>query len=145
MAIYGSLGALEAALKAATQTILISDLVPIVQSEIRAQEQSLVYGDYTPVIYQRRNSLGNSFQIEHEDEYSVRIYDIASPNRSVFGTAYKGPPGSFAQWINDGNVPNVFNEETYPWMGARAFYDAAAAMCAPKINSAVRAGIKKLL
>lgn len=87
MAIYGSLAALEAALKAATQTILTLDLVPIVQSEIRAQEQSLVYGDYTPVIYQRRNSLGSSFQVEHEDEYSVRIYDIASPNRSVFGTA----------------------------------------------------------
>lgn len=105
----------------------------------------MVYGSYTPVIYQRRNSLGSNFQIDYEDEYSVRIYDIAPPDRSVFDTPYQGPPGSFAQWINDGNVPNVFNGKSYPWTEARPFYDAAAAACQSKINNAVRAGIKKLL
>lgn len=58
LAIYNSLSALESALRTATQKLLKTEVVPLVEKEIAQQEQELVYESYSPIVYKRRNSLG---------------------------------------------------------------------------------------
>ena len=128
MSLYPNLNALEKAIRVAAQKAIASEAVlGEIKRVIREKEQEMVYGSYTPYPYQRRHSLGNQFQVQQTGLYSVRVWDIAPPNYSVFNTPYQGPAGSFAQWINDGSVPNVFNTKSYPWAGPRPFYRAAEA------------------
>lgn len=147
MAVYSSLSTLLSAAVSAANDVLANEVAEIVKQEIATQEQRLVYGSYSPVLYVRRGSLGSSFQVEPTGINSVRIYDIAPPNYSVFGSGYGGPPGMFAQWINDGNVPNVFNDKSYPWMGARPFYDATigALQGSGRIKAAAIQGFRRRL
>ena len=125
MATYKSLGALLKAAQSAAKATLNNEVAELVKQEIREAEQELVYNSYSPVMYSpRRHSLGKGFTVEPTGAYSIRIWDSAPSNYSVFGSA-PAAPGYFAQWINDGNVPNVFNNKIYVWMSPRPFYDQA--------------------
>ena len=77
----------------------------------------------------------------------MRIWDRAKQDYSVFSTPVREAAGVFAQWINDGNVPNVFNDNDYPWMKPRRFYDEAAKACknSAAIKQAAIEGIEKRL
>ena len=123
---FSGLDAIERAINnAASAAVCSNQVLGEIQRVIREKEEEFVYGSYTPSTYNRRHSLGGQFQTQQTGLFSVRVWDIAPPNYSVFNTPYQGPPGCFAQWINDGRVPNVFNQKSYPWAGPRPFYRAA--------------------
>ena len=145
MAVYSSLSALLKAAQSAAKATLQNEVAELVKQEIHNAEQDLVYGSYSPVVYARRGSLGNGFTIQPTGPYSIRIWDNAPSNYSVFGSA-PAAPGYFAQWINDGNVPNVFNSKTYPWTGPRPFYNQAVAnLAGSRLKAVAINGIKSRL
>ena len=145
MATYKSLSALLKAAQTAAKATLNNEVAELVKQEISEAEQELVYGSYSPVMYARRNSLGKGFTVQPTGAFSIRIWDNAPSNYSVFGSA-PAAPGYFAQWINDGNVLNVFNTKTYPWMSPRPFYDQAIAnLAGSKIQQVAANGIKRRL
>lgn len=145
MKIFKSIDALEKAIMSAAEKAIMSDsVVNVVKQEIANKENEMVYGGYSPSFYNRRFSLGKQFSVKKTGPYSIRVEDIAPPNYSVFNTPYPGPPGAFAQWINDGAVPNYFNSRAYAWAGPRPFYQAAEASLqnSAALKSAVINGIK---
>lgn len=146
---YSSLGELVAAVKKAAGAALESPTVlNVIKEEIRKAEQQEVYDSYATEHYWRRGSLGKNFQVERINPYAIQIWDIAPPAPSVRNTLYKGPPGWFAQWINDGRVTNIFNNrQDYPWTKARPFYETADTRLqrSTALKKAVLNGIKSQL
>ena len=145
MALYKDLSSLLKATQVAAKATLRNEVAELVKQEISDAEQEWVYGSYSPVMYSRRNSLGKGFTIQDTGPYSIRIWDNAPSNYSVFGSA-PAAPGYFAQWINDGNVTNVFNSKTYPWMSPRPFYDQAIVnLAGARLQQVAINGIKRRL
>lgn len=143
MPVYNSFSEMMAAAQQKCAEALTTTVADVVKDEIRNTEQDLVYGSYSPVVYDRRGSLGENFNVELISPDTVQVYDVAEPNVSLSNpqVAYSGESGQFAQWINDGDVPNIFNDNDYVWMGARPFYETATAnlKSSPKIQNAIKA------
>lgn len=147
MAVYNNFADLMAAAAAAAKETLQNEVATEVKEEIRKQEYNYIYDASSPSWYSRRKSLGKTFKVETDGDDSARIWDAARPSPSVFNTPVKGPDGVFAQWINDGNVPNVFDDKDYPWMHPRKFYDAAVKELSKssKIKNAAKSGMEARL
>lgn len=129
---YASLDALERAVKKSLNGTLKNEVAQAVEKVTKERIQAEVYGAYTPSVYERRGELRNAgFAAEVFDDadgVALRTYSAAKPNDSLSKppVAYRGPDGQFAQWINDGNVPNIFNPRKYIWETSRPFYTSAA-------------------
>lgn len=108
-------------------------VVKQVETTVKEHIVSDVYNVYSPSEYDRRGVLKNADMVngiwaEPDGTVILRQYSSAEPNESLNGSVYTGPSGAFAQWINDGDVPNIFNSYSgYSWAHARPFYDNAAA------------------
>lgn len=124
MKTFKSVAALKAAAEKACKKTLNDQIKYLVEEKIGEKVDELVYESYSPVIYERRGGLSDTFESRMVGAYTINIYDSESANESVEG--YPLPPhGVLAQWINDTGVPNVFNGKDYPWMHPRPFYDEA--------------------
>lgn len=147
MATYNNFADMLTAMQSAIQEILQNEVADVVIEEIKKQEKALVYDSYNPSHYWRRKSLGKAFEVEPDGVDAVRIWDAARPNWSVRNTIIREPDGILAQWINDGKVPNIFDDNDYPWMHKRPLYDEAAKRLrkTSEIKKAAEAGLKARL
>lgn len=104
---------------------LVNDVAPVVEKALDEAIDSTVYNSYTPSDYDRRFELGNPKNITSEliQDGVLITKDIAQPNDSVLGYTYVPETDTiFAGWINEGQVPNIFNgRDDYPWMHERDF------------------------
>jgi hypothetical protein len=118
-------------LKRITQAVnetLENDVAPIAKEILQESIQENVYQSYTPTYYNRRGVLGSADSIvtEMESDGVLSIRDVASPSESVLGTGYSpANDTTFSGWVNDGQVPNIFNDKDYPWMHSRNFIEDA--------------------
>lgn len=109
-----------------------------------------VYDSYTPEKYKRR---GRNYGLLDEDNIvydhtkgKIDVKNIARPNYSVFGTEIQGDSDTLlAQWIEHGQVPNVFNHNDYVWMHARPFMKTTQEMLQRSsiLKTAMRKGLSK--
>lgn len=53
------------------------------------------------------------------DNNKVEVYSTLKPNHSVIGTELTNPNVTLAEWIEHGDIPNIFNENDYEWMHPR--------------------------
>lgn len=123
---FKSLDALLKYAQAEVNKALQEDVAPVVEAKLQEKIKEDVYDPYSPTEYKRRNELGNANNIVSTlvDDGKLFTKDIASPNDSVIGTAYQGTdPTMFARWVNDGLVPNIFNNEHYPWEDPALFIE----------------------
>lgn len=130
MPTYKNLKELRADLEKKIEASLASNVAKQVEKTVKEHIQTDVYNSYSPVIYERRNELKDA--PFYHDVYNVagiitlQSYSTASSNVSlVYGSSYDGQAGDFAQMINDGKVPNIFNNLRYIWQTPRPFYDNA--------------------
>lgn len=122
---FNNLGAMFAHINKAINTALETKVATVVEETMSKNIQSTVYDSYSPVVYERRYELGSRDNIKSEiiEDGILETKNISTPSRSVYGTAY-APQNSttFSGWVNDGQVPNIFNNRTdYPWMHSRDF------------------------
>ena len=92
-----------------------------------------VYDVYSPVDeigYERRGENDglkdpNNIIIKYEsntNEIIIDVINIAEPNESIYGIPYSGTGSSaFAEWIENGLVPNIFKAQDAPWQHERPF------------------------
>ena len=86
-----------------------------------------VYGFYDPTIYARRDTSGGLIDdasfVKEVDDTTISIENISEPSKSLFGQSYNSHGTTeFADWIESGKVPNIFNSRTdYPWGKPRKF------------------------
>ena len=123
---YSSLSSLDKAIRKAILSALKNEVANAVEETTKQHIQSDVYAVYDPVEYQRRGELKNA-AFQHDIYYvgsdiAMRSFSTAKQNRSVIGSSKSYPVGAFAQWIQDGAVPNIFNKRHYICQDARPFY-----------------------
>lgn len=148
---YASIDALERAVKKSLKSTLKNEVAQAVEKAAKEKIQAEVYGTYSPSVYERRGELldaGFAAEVfEDTGGVSLRAYSMAKPSDSLSSppVAYRGPDGQFAQWINDGNVPNIFNSKKYIWEAPRPFYAQAASELdsTGAVVDALKAGMKK--
>lgn len=140
MKIFENFADLKAAAEKSAKKTLIGTVTQKVEESIADKADELVYGSYLPTWYQRRYMLGTAFNETLTGSYSIRIYDIepGSPFKEGVRTL---PSGYLAQMINDTGAPNIFNNNDYPWMHPRRFYDEAIASL--KGSGAFLSSVKK--
>lgn len=105
---------------------LKEDVAPLVKDVLHNNIEADVYGRYSPVKYSRRGALGSQENMvdELEGKGVLSVRDTASPSPSVIGTPYSpADDTAFSGWINNGNVPNIFNNNDYPWMYPAGFIE----------------------
>ncbi len=62
----------------------------------------------------------DNYKKEIVDKMTVSIGSNAEPNDSLNNTPlYSDPEGLLPKWIEEGDIPNIFNGEKYPWMKPR--------------------------
>ncbi|MDD3150130.1 MAG: hypothetical protein PHR82_09055 [Endomicrobiaceae bacterium] len=118
MPVCKNLAELEAYIQKKINETLMDEVATGVRETMQETIDEDVYRRYAPVKYVRRNELGNIENIKAELEGAgvLAVMNIAPPNNSVLGTAYTDYGGtSFARWVNDGLVPNIFNDKHYVW------------------------------
>ncbi len=98
---------------------------PVVDQTMQEQIKQKVYDSYSPRFYERRYELGSADNISSEiiEDGVLFTKNTAGPNESVFHMTYVPETSTiFPGWVNDGQVPNIFNNRTdYPWMYPRDF------------------------
>lgn len=148
---YASLATLERAVKKSLASTLKGEVARAAEKVAKEKIRQEVYGAYSPSVYERRGELMNAgFAHEVSDDtdgVNLRMYSMAGPNDSLSSppVAYRGPDGQFAQWISDGNVPNIFNGKKYIWEAPRPFYSEAASELdnSGAVVDALKAGMRK--
>lgn len=127
MPTFKDLASLMKYLNASINDALQNEVAPVVEAKMKEKIKTEVYDAYTPREYQRRYELGSEGNISSEliSDGVLLTKNTADPSPSVIGTPY-GSSGSttFPQWVNDGFVPNIFNDRDYPWMHPRDFIGA---------------------
>lgn len=86
--------------------------------------KSDVYDVYNPVVYERRGAnggLGDYKNLESKVKDGIlTVINITEASPSQY--PYEGEPYStFPEWIENGLVPNVWNDRDYEWMHPRPF------------------------
>lgn len=126
---FKDLSSMYAYIRKSVNSSLENNVAPVVEQKIADKVQSEVYDSYTPRFYERRYELGNPSNINSEliGDGVLFSKDTADPSPSVLGTPYSASGSTiFPGWVNNGEVPNIFNDRTdYPWMYSRDFIGAA--------------------
>lgn len=141
MKTFKSIAALKAAAEKSARKTLENQVEEYLEVVIGDKANEYVYESYSPVLYERRGGLEDTFDHFWIGPYTMKIYDSEPANVSMEGYPAP-PPGYLAQWINDTGVPNIFNNRDYVWMHPRPFYDAAIAELnsSSELEGIVRAG-----
>lgn len=133
--------------KSINDTLLneVADEVRKVEIETIDEE---VYSSYEPEYYARRYELTKEDNIvaELESDGVLAVRNIAPPNRSVIGGYdYSSEPTALSRWINEGAVPNIFNDYDYPWQHKRPFLDKTVEKLnsSDKLSNALKKGLIK--
>lgn len=114
-------------IKKSINNALENNVAPLVEKTMDEKIDSEVYDVYTPKGYKRRYELGNTNNISSELVKDGVLFtkNTANPSPSVIGTPYSASGSTiFPEWVNDGEVPNIFNSNDYPWMHPRDFIAA---------------------
>jgi len=129
---FKNLKELESYIQQQLNETLKDEVFEEVRDTIQKHIDSDVYDVYSPTVYNRRETSGGLIADENIvgetiSDGMIEIKDIASPSKSIKGTTYDNSnPTMFSRWINDGLVPNIFNnKDGYPWTEPRPFMDNA--------------------
>lgn len=118
MPVCKNIAELQAYLQKKIDEALMDDVAVGVKEKMQENIDENVYRRYTPTTYVRRNELGSleNIKAELESRGVLSVKNIAAPSPSVLKVPYKNYGGtSFARWVNDGLVPNIFNDKHYVW------------------------------
>lgn len=118
---------LQALLETEVAKILLEDVAQIVHEELAKEYNERVYSYVGTGIYNRRHSLSN----EENMSDSIAI-DGAAINLEVESTAKPSPSllsapidnnAYLADWVEDGNIANPWNNNIYPWTEPRPVFE----------------------
>lgn len=150
MATFNNLDALLKHLQAKVAETLQDEVANDVSDKMKEHYMNEVYDyDYNEEFRTRRMSLVDDANIDKTlvGATTLSVSNTAKPDDSVFGTPiYGDPDGLLAQWIEDGNITNVFNNHSgYPWTKPRPVIHTTAEEIRQKKShiKAMKQGLKK--
>ncbi len=120
---FKDLNSLKKYIQTQVASTLQDDVAKDASDKMKKNYNDEVYSyAYDPEYRDRRMSLTDDENIKKEmvSDTAISISNIARPDKSVFGSSVDGKEGLLGQWIEDGSIPNVFNDRTdYPWTAPR--------------------------
>lgn len=123
MPTFNNLASLSKYLQKQIGEVLKNEVAEDTSDKLKKRYQDEVYSyDYNASGRSRRMSLVDDKNIEKQTvgDNTISIRSTAKPDESVFGTTITNEEGLLAQWIEDGDIPNVFDDKTdYPWTKPR--------------------------
>lgn len=126
MPVCKNVAELQAYLRKKINETLMDDVATGVRVKMQETIDETVYRRYAPTTYVRRGELGNIENIKAELEAPgvLSVKNVAASSPSVLKTPYTDYDGtSFARWVNDGLVPNIFNDKHYVWEDPAEFME----------------------
>lgn len=126
--LYGEGNGLDNELRKRVELAMRNEVFNEAKSAISNHISSEVYDVYDPVLYERRYILEKApinKDLYDDGDITLNVFSSAEPAPSVRNVPYNGPKRTFAQWINDGSVNNIFNDTHYVWEDERPFYKRA--------------------
>lgn len=122
MATFKSLDQLFDHIEKQISESLNDDVTEEVIDEMKEHYEKEVYSyESNPDFYERRYSLVDDANYEtYVEDLKLSVTNIAEPNDSVFGYSNSGKHYQLAEWIENGRIPNIFDNKTdYPWTKPR--------------------------
>lgn len=119
----GNMNELRDLINSKINEVLQNEVKELVKNTVSESINEVVYSSYSPTKYNRRGTSGgladeNNVHSELTGEGELTTNISATSNNSVVDGSTSG---DLAKWIVYGNVPNIFNDKSYPWMYPRDF------------------------
>ncbi len=127
MAVFTSLNELQLHLNTKIWEAMNGSVAQYIKDTLSESAQNVVYDSYSPVRYHRRGELkrqGNYYTEWEQFGNGGELY-VAPIVESSPSVIHHGVSNELVRWVSEGAVPNIFNDLSYPWMGARNFVDDA--------------------
>lgn len=142
MKTFSSLSDFETYLKDRINSALQNEVAEFVEKSMKQNIQEEVYDSYSPALYHRRGELGRAVEsfLLDDGELWTTTTSVSSPS-----VVHGGISIDYAKWINEGGVPNIFNNRIdYPWMYPRDFITPTIEdMSGGKVASVLKNAITK--
>lgn len=124
MPIYRSWNDLVNKLQKAVNSAQAREVSELIKNKMKQEYNEEVYSyNYDSTYRDRRNSLIDNKNIVStvDEDGTLFVENIASPDISVLGTTIASENQNLlSQWIEDGNITNIFNDKTdYVWTEPR--------------------------
>lgn len=104
-----------------------------IEDKLKTRITKDVYNSYTPEQYDRTYELRDSITSTEPVDISGTIYvevkhddsliHAVPPNHHMSIVNNSDVSSFIGQWINYGDVPNIFNDRNYVWMNPRPYMD----------------------
>lgn len=100
--------------------VLQNDVADHVGEEIKSNYETMVYGAYSPVVYERTGALTDDANIEKKmiGQNTVSIENVASPSEALI-KGYSVTANTLPLMIEEGYIGNPWNDKDYPWTKPR--------------------------
>lgn len=121
---FATLEELEFYIEEAINIAMESNVSQEVAKLLKDNTKKVVYDAYEPSYYVRRGENGglldenNIQKTIDKTSHTLTMENIAKPKKL---NAFDNPSTSLAYLIEYGRVPNIFNDQIYPWMFPRPF------------------------
>lgn len=115
-----NLNDLKSLITSKTKKLILESIGESVVSELKDEYDKEVYSYNESSMTERTYGLmdDENYNIDINETY-VEVYSTLKPNPSILNIKLTNPNVTLAEWIEHGNIPNIFNDKDYEWMHPR--------------------------
>jgi len=103
------------------------DLGKYIAEETKQQIDNDIYQSYSPSVYERTYELKESIKSKTEKESKNNIEIVIEHDENAMHhtsiVTGENVGSELADWIQRGQVPNIFNNNSYPWTQPRPYME----------------------
>ena len=100
--------------------VAIDMLIEGYSDQVYSYEEAAGFSTRTYALEEKEN-----YQLNILSDEQVEVYGTTKPNPSLLDTNLINSNTTLAEWIEHGNIPNIFNEKDYEWMHPRPVVETA--------------------
>ena len=100
--------------------VAIDMLIEGYSDQVYSYEEAAGFSTRTYALEEKEN-----YQLNILSDEQVEVYGTTKPNPSLLDTNLINSNTTLAEWIEHGNIPNIFNEKDYEWMHPRPVIETA--------------------
>lgn len=139
---------LKALVETDVANILAKDIAPIVHSELAEEYEKQVYSYVGTEVYARRYSLTDEANMSdtvtsNGITVELEVESTAKPSPSLLGSSIDDN-ANLADWIENGNIANPWNNKDYPWTKSRPVFKTVQSKLdsSDKITNTIKRSLK---
>lgn len=120
--------------------VVVDMLIDEYENQVYSYEESSEFSTRTYALIEKENYIVNTLS-----DSKAEVYSTTKPNPSLLDTNLINSNTTLAEWIEHGNIPNIFNEKDYEWMHPRPVVETVKNnLCNKDKNLLVRAAASEL-